>query len=203
MRILRDIQPVAKVTAVFILALSTATIFTLVSPRAAHAEGFLLPTVRCVVQTVLVDGCQPSSQAPAQDAPTQQNQAASSTQSSSTSSQQSSGAPKQSTPVSGSYFEPIPESGGGSLPEIKEAPSTQLSNVSHIDESEYVAYFNAYSKYAVQRAQAAPFGGEVLQAGPEGWKVMGIAWYWWLLGLSAPVAVGWYLMTKYRRPLMK
>lgn len=202
MRILRDVQPVAKVTLVFLLTLSIATIFTLLSPRAAHAEGFLLPTVRCVVQTLLADGCRTNETTP--QAPTTQNTPSSNEQSSPPSAPQPAGpTSQQGQSTTGPYFEPIPEPQTDTIPDIQAAPSTPLSDASHIDESEYVAYFNTYSRYAVQRAQAAPQSAEIVQAGPEGWKIMGIAWYWWLIGTTAGIAAGWYLVVKHRRPIMK
>jgi hypothetical protein len=44
--------------------------------------------------------------------------------------------------------------------------------------AEYGAYFNTYSPYATQGM--AEQG--VVTRSPEGWKIAGIAWYWWGVG---------------------
>lgn len=191
MRILRGIQPVAKVTVVFLFALSLATIFTLLSPRAAHAEGFLYGTVRCVLQTVLTAGCQPASGAtptlaptPAPSSPAPSNSPAHSP----TPTQQANSA-RTSTQQSTHHYEPLPQPDttvpaffGGEV-----AGSAQLAATQRLDESKYLAYFNMYSEYAMRHAQG---GGEVVQTGAEGWRIAGVPWYWWALGLGVVVASG-------------
>lgn len=193
MRILRDVQPVAKVTLAFLLSLCIAAILTLVSPRAAHAEGFLLPTVRCLVQTLLVNGCKPvesPAQTPVQP-PAQQNPAPVNSQS-----QQSSPSSKQQTTAQNAspepYFEPIVDTEVSSLPSIEEVPKRPLSKASHIDESEYLAYYNTYSKYAVESAQNTSSGKGIVQTSARGWMIAGIAWYWWAIGLAAVSSLIFY-----------
>ena len=204
MRVLRGLQPVTKVTVVFLLALNTASTFVIATPRPAQAEGFLLDTVRCLVRTVLVEGCRTAPAPAPTPSPAPQsngNAAPPPASSNNTSSEQASTPSASRTYSAPSSFETItpPEASTSAYPTIEEVERPGVNPADRLSESEYVAYFNAYSPYAVQGAQTAD--DSVVQASPEGWKLFGIQWYWW--GLAAAFIFALFLSVKYgilRRP---
>jgi len=192
MNVLRGIQPVIKVTAVFVLVFTTASTLTLLNPQATHAEGYLFGKVRCLVRTVLLTEC-PSTTAPT-PAP-----APSNTPAPQPSSQPSSGSSVQPSaptdrggkgPVSPAVVTPLeaPEVLGDEHAPIQKLQSIGTTQGDRMSESEYIAYFNAYSPYAVA-GQPTANEAAIVQAGPEGWRILGIAWYWWAMALALCVAI--------------
>lgn len=187
MRALRGVQPIVKVAIVFLLALSTSLAFTLLHPRSAHAEGFLLDTVRCLVRTVLVDRCRGAEVPPSTAAPTTPSNTKESS-SGSRSSASDSGAPQprqQQLPVV--YSEPLalPDATAADYPELQQVSWGEAVGEGRLSGAEYVAYFNKYHYYAAENERTVANGGAIVQAGPEGWKLFGVAWYWWGLAVVA------------------
>ena len=186
MRILRGFEKGTRVTIFLTFALITASSLTIFSPRPASAEGPLLGTVKCLVRTVLLSQCPttttpapstpPSSPAPSPaptpSTPVEQSQSA----------QQSPASKTQATerPSQVRQFDTI-EPIQTSLAPYEDINATAALRASQgrIKESDYVAYFNQYSKYAVASAeQPASIEAPIAQSA-EGWKILGIAWYWW------------------------
>lgn len=192
MSVLRGIQPIVKVTGVFVFVLIAASTLTILTPRPTHAEGFLLGTVRCLVRTVLTAECQKPQTTPA---PAPSERASTQSNSSQTPSQPPApaGGTKEGVPIDVEPIAPLdPEA--AALPAVPDVQGVQTTAANRLDESEYIAYFNAHSPYAVEGQAAA--SEAVIQAGPDGWKIFGVAWYWW--GLVVAACVGIFASVKYR-----
>lgn len=190
MQILRGAKLSTKFTAFLLLALGTASSLALVHPQPVNAEGYLFGKVRCVVQTVFNRECEKKVQ-PVAEEPRQGD----TTSNGSTGTVQNSGA----TPAGGTNtaqgsaddatLEPIeiPEELQVSYTEL-ELPKATLVKNSSLDESEYAAYFNTFSPYAVAGAHTVAVADESpVQRSADGWRLFGIAWYWWAF---AGVAMG-------------
>lgn len=168
---------------------------TISFPRAAHAEGPLTQTVRCLVQTLLLTGCsEPAAASPSSTPQSQPSPAAPSSNAGST---------PASSPVSKNAQTSQPSS---QTPPLAPLPSEPAESLLAITAStppvypaaqpfNYVAYFNTYSKYATQqvKGEATTF----IEPSKEGWKIAGIAWYWWAVPLSLLAGLGATL--KYRQ----
>ncbi len=189
MRILRGFEKGTRVTIFLTFALITASSLTIFSPRPASAEGPLLGTVKCLVRTVLLSQC-PTTTTPAPSTPPSSpapSPAPSSAPTPSTpveqsqSAQQSPASKTQATerPSQVRQFDTI-EPIQTSLAPYEDIDATTLrTSQVRIKESDYVAYFNQYSKYAIAGAeQPASIEAPITQS-TEGWKILGIAWYWW------------------------
>lgn len=180
MRMLRGVKYSAKATTFLLLAFGTASILTLSGSRSAHAESPLVGTVRCLLQTVLLSPCQ-TTQAPATTAaePAQQVPAAESPSNSSAATPSTPAATsKQPASVTPSV-EPItsPQPTVEMMPDIQQPASPQKVSGTRMSGAEYLAFFNTYSKYAIGTPETA--SDSVVTQSSEGWRVLGIAWYWW------------------------
>lgn len=191
MQNLRGVKLSTKVTAFLILVLGAASSLTLIHPQPVNAEGYLFGKVRCVVQTVFSRDCEKKVQ-PATEAP-QQGGTTSNTPS--TPAQNSGTAPAGGTqatpaPAGSASLEPIeiPEEMQVSYAELELPKVTLVTYNSSLNESEYSTYFNTFSPYAVAGAHTTAASSEApVQRSAEGWKLFGIAWYWWAI---AGVAIG-------------
>ncbi len=185
MQILRGAKLSTKFTAFLFLALSTAFSLALIHPQPVNAEGHLFGKVRCVVRTVFNKDCQNKTQQPVAEAPHQGGV----TSGGSTNAGQQPGTPpagstETAPPVNGAALEPIeiPEELQVSyatleLPEVVPTTSNRPLN-----ESEYAAYFDTFSPYAVAGAKTTAITENApVQRSAEGWLVLGVAWYWWLI----------------------
>lgn len=56
--------------------------------------------------------------------------------------------------------------------------------------ADYVSSLNAYNMYAANSVQGDANGG-VLETSQDGWRIAGVAWYWWvaLIGLISGVVL--------------
>ncbi len=193
MRDMREFKLSTKIPAFLVFSLAASLLVATVIPRPVSAEAPLLHSVRCLVRTVLLSDCKPvstTSPAPApQSQPTapQQNPAPT---------QPATAAPSQQSKPSATEYpevpiiplEPIALPDGEILaPNGIVATSPTLSTGYGIEQSEYVAYFNEFSPYAVAGAQQVAEASTPLRQSTEGWKIFGAAWYWW--GLALVVAV--------------
>jgi hypothetical protein len=171
-----------KIISFLLAGLSIALISSASLPQPVHAEGFLSQTVRCLVQTLLFTDCQ---RQPAPSAPTA---SPAQTQPSEPGASSNSGSPSGSVSKSASPQQPIshvqppaalqPQT----LPDMTEASPEMYVTPQTLN---YVAYFNMYSKYATHQGEGA--SNLFIEPSREGWKVAGIAWYWWaviLIGLT-------------------
>ena len=197
MRILRGDNQLKRIPVFFVAALATASLFVTVTPRPTHAEGYLVPTVRCLVNTVFLQKCRPA-QTPAPETTPAPSQTPAPTQTP-PAEQSSNGASSQASPrtytpvapVNDAPLDPIelPE-GMVTTPEPVKQPTTYYLGNQRIPESEYVAYFNKYSPYAVAGAQQEGMAEVPVARSAEGWKVFGIAWYWWgIVGVAIALFV--------------
>ncbi|MGH7217840.1 MAG: hypothetical protein ACREGE_00120 [Candidatus Microsaccharimonas sp.] len=187
MQILRGVKVSTKLTAFLLLALGTASSLAIIHPQPVNAEGYLFGTVRCVVRTVFNRECEkkapPVAEEPRQDTPTPNG-------SGTAAPQQQAGTP------AGGQQTPAYNSGGGTAVEPIEIPEELLTGYKEfelpaartvtagerVDESEYTAYFNTFSPYAVAGAHTTAAINEApVQRSAEGWKLFGIAWYWWAI----------------------
>ncbi|MGV9002313.1 MAG: hypothetical protein ACOH18_05165 [Candidatus Saccharimonadaceae bacterium] len=171
-------------TIFFLLALSTATIMTISNPRPASAEGPLLGTVDCLLRTILTGPCKSA------EAPTQTTKPATSSSSpSQPASSQAASTGNVATSDKKTYntiaMEPM------NVPENLKTIPTEVTSVSAITSNndtttgaEYLTYFNKYSKYAVAGAKQQAAVAPIERTG-EGWRLFGVAWYWWGMGLLA------------------
>lgn len=201
MRILRGFEKGTRVTIFLTFALITASSLTIFSPRPASAEGPLLGAVKCLVRTVLLSQCPttttpvPSTSVPspapspasAPPQPVEQSQPVQQSQRPNTQATERSSQARQFDTI-----EPIQTS----LAPYEDINATAALRASQgrIKESDYVAYFNQYSKYAVAGAeQPASIEAPIAQSA-EGWKILGIAWYWW--GAIVVILSGIFLSVK-------
>lgn len=175
-----------------------ASSLVIINSRPSFAESSsLLRTVRCVVRTVLWVECPKNvTSSTQQPAPTQAPQPANPTP------------PPAATPSNTSSI-PVNTSSKVQVQEVS-APNQTLaqyepleqvpvtaSTTSRMSESEYVAYFNRYSPYAVAAAQTmkpAP-----VERTSEGWRLFGTAWYWW--GILA--AIGFVLFFAFKHNVLR
>ena len=184
MRKLRGLYQGRNVTLFLFLVLATASSLAFINSRSSYAESpSLLGTVRCAVRTVLLTDCPPvAPQAPASQgtpAPAQSNGTASQTPA-----QSNRQAPTtnegnaQEAPV-GSETLTTPDTTLASYQAIENIPHANSVGYA-INDSNYLAYFNAYSPYARSDGNGVSTSA-VVEASSDGWKVLGIAWYWWLV----------------------
>lgn len=193
MRYMRGLKLSTKITAFLVFSLAISSLLMTVSPRPASAEGPLLHSVRCLVRTVLLTNCktapaaeqqapatapvQNSSQPPAQTAPAQT---------------QPSVPQQSSTPPEGELTVPEPvalPTGEVLAPTGVVTTNANLGTGHGIQQSEYVAYFNKFSPYAIVGAQQAAEAKVPLRQSAEGWKIFGTAWYWWGVVLLAVILI--------------
>lgn len=185
-----------KVTTFLSVGLMVALVSPVIFARPTHAEG-LLPAVKCLVQTLLLSQC--SQPVQTNTAPTQQtqNQVAQ---------------PSSSAPSSGTSTQP--ENSGGAVthspmasepvaletpPQITNVPTVTAPTAQLPHSSDYVAFFNTSSKYA--SPQGGGGGNAFIQASQEGWKVGGLAWYWWIAIIAAITGIISYIRHLYIRRL--
>lgn len=186
-------------------ALMAGLVAVLVSPvifaKPTHAEG-LLPTVRCLVQTLLLTGCpqpttpdttpvvtQPQTQ-PQTGAPAPTSQPSGSSTSPSTSSRNTLQAPEGVTTTPEPAVLEVPQQ-----LEVMPKPST-TQNTRTPQTFDYAAFFNTSSNYASPRVEG---DGGFITPSKEGWRVAGMAWYWWITIIAAITGVISYIRRRYVR----
>lgn len=183
MEILRVNLQGSKVALFLLFALSSAFIMTISTSRAASAEGPLLGTVRCLVQSVLLTNCQSQSKPTQPSASPKSSQSSSSNTSANTANQPSQTSRAQA-PTPPATYAPLPEDMVASAEPISNVPVTSSpstgSAYANMSKAEYLAYFNKYSKYAVAGAQDEAVVPVPVERTGEGWRFFGIAWYVWL-----------------------
>ena len=186
MRTLRGIFKGTHVTIYILLPLALASILITTGSRSTYAESpTLLGTVRCAVRTLLWVECPATTPSTTQQAPASTPQPAPESQPAPTPATTS--APTKSAPA---------KVGGEEVaqPDQTIAPYSGIEQISsvaatspRIQENEYVAYFNQYSPYAVAGAhdqQTAP-----IERTNEGWRLLGVAWYWWVAALLVAIMI--------------
>lgn len=197
MRLLRGKVYSTKVATFLFLAFALSSVLTIASPRPTYAEGPLLGTVRCLLGTVLLQKCQPGT-SPANTTPaTPANNASGSSSNSSNASKgnSSSGAGSQAAPTTGSASFKAPKDAEIALPKDTEpmAPAVQgasapVPSSPQLSGAEQLAFFNTHSRYA-RDVQSPRAGVAPLETSAEGWKIVGVAWYWWAMLLLAGVVI--------------
>ena len=86
-------------------------------------------------------------------------------------------------------------------PAVKGAVAPHVSDAS-LTAAEHMTFFNTYSKYA-RDVQPRQVSAAPLETSSEGWKILGIAWYWWavlgLLGVAIFTSIKSYTLRKSSR----
>lgn len=199
MRILRGFSRGIQGAFLFTAATSLALVLVVATPSAAHAEGFLYGTVKCLLRTVLAPRpaeCSPASSRGAENVTqsertTTERKNTGSTTRQAPKNELSHTAPAPATPNTSSEVIPpkqplpLPDATLKSYPDTETVPSVQPVARDWGD-AEYVAYFNSYSPYA---ASTEPQTAALIEPSTEGWKIAGVPWYWWSLGVGALLAV--------------
>ena len=191
---LREVRGITFLLSGLIVAFISPVAFA----KPTHAEG-LLPTVRCLVQTVLLTGCPkpiPTDTSSPVVSPTQPSAPTQTTQSTP---QSTTGNPPASS--SGTRLaSPAPV--GSVEADTLETPQ-QLQTMPKVTQPtrtphsfDYVAFFNTSSSYASPKTEGD--GGGLIVPTQEGWKVAGLAWYWWIAMIGAITGVislirRWYI----------
>lgn len=205
MRILRGSIWGSKVTVFMVLPLLVASVMTMSSPRPASAEGPLLGTVRCLLGTLLAGQCRPvaptSPTPPA--SPAQPTAPAPSTGSGSAAPQAPATQPsneskkRQVQPI---QAEPMPMPEEIPAPVLPVEPTGEEASAGvAMSNADHLAFFNKYSKYAVAGAQQEAAAATPVERSDEGWRIFGVAWYWWGIGAIVPVGLGVLTYRKFLR----
>lgn len=192
--VLRSMPRGVKTAGMVLAGLACIFFGTMVSSQPTNAEGFLLRTVKCVVGKVLTTDCPTHTPSPVVPVPAVP----------SVPSPGQSGSPAPVSPSQAPVTQPAPQMpyapagdnatryvsrgvGGPRLDaihtpvEFVPGEVGVAQGVSAGQESLYqkqLAHLNMYSYYH----QNAPThtSAAILEASREGWRVAGIAWYWWL-----------------------
>lgn len=163
---------------------------SIIAPRSARAEGFLLHTVRCLVQVVGLQQCKtttPSSPSPSSSTPAEAEPAPSGAPASPADPAASSPAPLPLIePLNDEQlsFEPLPMAGRVSEPTVQ---------------GRMVVGYTAHQAF-LARYSASSYGaktGDVIERSNDGWRIAGISWYWWLIFVG--LLTGVILYRKYSR----
>ena len=185
--------------AVFLVMVLLISIFAVVlSPRSTHAEGPLLGTVRCLVQSLFWTTCTPSEPAAPSPSPTSPRQPGNSTPSGPAGPSESQNQSNQGT---SNNFKPEPIDKSSIPGEVHPmAPAVKPIGLNgelhnYMSEEEALAYFNSHSKYAVAGAHNEAASATVVQRSGEGWRLLDIAWYWW--GIAAVLLATVFLSGKH------
>jgi hypothetical protein len=175
-------------TIVFLLAAFVLSVIIVsMSSRPTSAES-LLYKVGCVVGGLLRYECAKSVE-PATPSSTQSSEPSPGTTSPSSSS--ASESPTTTTPPSFGQATPAPITLNEELLEkLPDLPAVQGAATTYNSTAQFPSHVLHASSYGVGRAQQLATPAAIV-ASEEGWKVLGIAWYWW--GLTIGVGAGvWY-----------
>lgn len=177
-----------KVSIIALGILGASFVSSVIHSRPASAESFLQKTVNCVTDVLALKNCAKSPATPATPASASNGQGATPAKPASAS----------STPAAVSSSQPVSYSGIRSGTE--QAPlstdtvqPTDTMPALPVDARDLPAYGSAlYATYLFKTfghmptdATAAP---APLQASEEGWRLFGVAWYWWLMAAAAMTA---------------
>lgn len=180
---LHSVQPQTKYALLLLLALAIAAAITVFHPRSASAEGSLLDTARCLVRGVLQVGCQkqPAPQSSVQServSPSSSNGGPAGESSATTTPPSTQSRQRTTTHSTAPIVAPLPVQELVAKTPIVDAMPAIPQGKTRIDESQFVAYFNAFSPYAVQGA-ATQKPQQLVERTAEGWKIAGVPWYGW------------------------
>ncbi len=199
-----------KISVFALAVLGVSLVSSLGYSRPASAESLLGKTLECVVTLFIPQSCRPAaapsnSPAPAPTPAAEPSPAA--TGNASESANGSVAPPPASTSTAPTtqgveYTAPPELKQAEELQAIEKAPELPAAVHHRSFNYEPMAYL-AYM-YGVKGASttAAASENEVIESTANGWHILGIAWYWWLVG-SAVVAggVAWLRKANYKRDL--
>jgi len=173
----------------FILAIiSISLIVSVLHSQPAKAEGVLGRTLRCVVGGLLGSECPaPVTQTPAAPvAPAAEPQPAA------TNSNTNTAPPVQTQPVAqpgaASTVPLAPIEMAEPVVEASELPALPYATHRGGIQAEFMNFVMRNSQ--VQPPATGVLGATALEPSREGWKILGIAWYWWGIALTT-VAILW------------
>jgi pyruvate/2-oxoglutarate dehydrogenase complex dihydrolipoamide acyltransferase (E2) component len=189
----------------FILtSISLSLFFSVIPSQPASAEGFLFKTVRCVVGGLLGSDCQtaptpaptpapaPSTPAPAEPQPANPSQP----QQSAPSATQPQAAPVRK-PANTQLNEMAPIN--IDMPQTSELPALPATRRDSVQAST-IEYAFANRGVFGQNTTSAQTDQPAFQPSREGWRILGISWYWWAAGIGVIVGVGLWMKKKAKGP---
>lgn len=178
----------------FIIAvISLSLLASLFHSRPAHAEDFLRKTVQCVVGVLFREDCQQNTPTPHIETAPASDPAAS--QPSTTSSSSSAVAtPQPPTTVSPAQVnsQVVRMTPIDTQLAAHELPSWSRAAYDGVALTDSLPYGLAYGL-----ADGVSANSEPLEATREGWRILGILWYWWAAGIAAMVGVGLWVKKKF------
>jgi hypothetical protein len=196
-----------KIYFIILASISLSLFVVLLHPQPAHAEGFLSKTVRCVVGGLLGADCRtvpslaptptPVPTAPAPSAPTEPQASQSSNASPAPSSQAKAGTVRQPSSAQLKTAEPI----NIELPDTPEVPVLPATNHRTVSLTNTMSFAFPYGTGHGQSDTAALSAPAAFEPSQEGWRILGVAWYWWVIGTVLTLGVGLLIRRIIKRPL--
>lgn len=176
-----------KVSIIALGILGASFVSSVIHSRPASAESFLQKTVNCVTDVLALKSCAKSSATPATPASASNGRGAAPAKPASASSAPAA-ASSQSVSYSGmtNAAEQAPLSTDTVKPtDTMPALPVDARDLSPYGSALYATYLFKTFGHMPTDATAAP---APLQASEEGWRLFGVAWYWWLMAVAAMTA---------------
>ncbi len=204
-----------RISILLLVALALALIISISIPRPAHAEGILEGTVKCVLRILLPGDCKKASTQLATNpadtpaAPSSKPPATGTSQNAQPSgnNETPSAAPTtiQRQTIALPQFESMAIEPPAPLPAVNSV--NRRVNTNSVGAA-YLAYTNTHSIYDQQGIHGAQSrqAAALAEGSHEGWRIAGIAWYWWILGLlliGGVISYGKYKLVKKNTSLSK
>ncbi len=162
------------------------------SPRQTNAEG-LLYTVTCSVTNIIVKVCrQTPTTGGTTTAPTQTEPSTPPTSSAPQTSPTTSSSPvvTETTPPL-EVSQPL----NAELPPVPKVGSSTVASTNYQYPSS--ALLSIYgTQVTTQAVLGASSTGTVLEASPQGWRLFGMAWYWWILMIGGVVGLAAFVRNR-------
>lgn len=179
-----------KAPVLLVLALALAVLGSIALPASAHAEGFLSKTVKCLLTIKILTGCKTpttpvsptkDSQQPRSNESSPVNQPTNPDSTLNNSSSQSSKKLVTGEPLA------LPTS---ELAPVKPLVGIETDVVAKVGKNSYLAStaLGPPSSGVATVQSGAPVAETILERSETGWKIAGIAWYWWVLLIGVCMA---------------
>lgn len=185
-----------KIAAFLFAGVATLLVTSNGLTRPTHAEGPLTKTVKCLVNTLLFAPCQvtpdptsPSSNPSSSQTPPTTPASNSSANSAPSGASTSTGSATTGSPQSSQLLTSPAPLTVDTPKEIAAMPQTPQRSFNNPKSYDYVAFFNTSSPYAHSAVQGD--ANAFIQPSNEGWKMAGMAWYWWIGIIAAITGAIW------------